>query len=64
MTLDLTIMFDLSFHHLGGDWIDHFRDIWQPGDAPGNANPQHLLVKSSPKESEGQTRHNASVRSS
>ena len=64
MTLGLTVMFDLSSHHLGGDWIGHFRDVLQPGDTPGNANPQHLLVKSSPEELEGQTRHHASFQSS
>ena len=59
MTVDLTIMFDLSFHRLGGEWIGRFRDTLQPGDNPGKANSQHLSVKSSPKESEGQTRHYA-----
>ena len=58
MNLDLTSMFDLSFHHLGGERIGHFRDISQPGDTP------ELLNKSSPKEFEGQTRHQASVLSS
>ena len=61
MTLDLITMFDLFFHHLGGEWVGHFRDISQQGDIPGNANPQQLLVKSSPKEFEGQTRHHAGV---
>ena len=61
MPLYVTIMFDLSFHHLGGDWIGHFHDILQPSDTPGNANTQHLLIKSLPKDFEGQTRRHESV---
>ena len=60
MPLYVTIMFDLSFHHLGGDWIGPFHDVLQPSDNPGR--PQHLLIKSLPKDFEGQTRHHESVR--